>query len=84
VEEAIRRQLGTKYRLHIRTTEQLFDYFANQARQTFSVLYSVEIITFALVLVGIGDTLGTGVLERTREIGIMRAVGLSVAISFRW
>jgi putative ABC transport system permease protein len=36
----------------------------------------MEVITFLLVLIGIGDTLASGVVERTREFGMMRAVGL--------
>jgi putative ABC transport system permease protein len=36
----------------------------------------MEAITFLLVLIGVGDTLAAGVLERTRELGMLRAVGL--------
>jgi putative ABC transport system permease protein len=51
-------------------------YLADQARQAFSLTYIMEAVVFLLVLIGIGDTLATSVLERTRELGTMRAVGL--------
>jgi putative ABC transport system permease protein len=76
VEAAIARNLGEKYRLQIRSSGELVEYFASQARQAFSALYLMEGITFILVLIAIGDTLATGVIERTREFGMMRAIGL--------
>lgn len=76
VEQAIARELGQAYRLRIQSGAELIAYLASQARQAFRFVYLMEAITFALVLIGIGDTLATGVLERTREFGMMRAVGL--------
>ena len=48
----------------------------SQTRKAFSVLYLMEGIIFLLVLIGIGDTLATSVIERTHEFGMMRAIGL--------
>jgi putative ABC transport system permease protein len=76
VAATIAREVGAKYRVQVRTPKDLVEYFAGQARQAFSALYVVEVVTLLLVLVGIGDTLATAVLERTREIGMTRAVGL--------
>lgn len=73
---AIETQLGTRYRLLVRTGQGLIDFFAEQAQVAFRFLYPMEAVTLLLVLVSIGDTLATGVLERTRELGMMRAVGL--------
>src|SRR5262249_49261718 len=41
-----------------------------------SVTHVMELITFILVVIGIGDTLAASVNARTRELGMMRAVGL--------
>ena len=76
VAAAIARTLGQKYRLQIRSGPELVEYFAGQARQAFSMLYLMEGIIFLLVLIGIGDTLATSVIERTRLLGMMRAIGL--------
>ena len=51
--------------------------WASQARQAFSVQYVIDVIILLIILVGIGDTLATSVLERTHELGMMRAIGLS-------
>ena len=54
----------------------MIEYFASQVRQAFGLQYVMEAITLLLVLIGIGDTLAAGVASRTREIGMMRAVGV--------
>lgn len=72
----IARRVGPEYRLQVRTLAQLVGHFTGQVRQAFSFLYLMEGVTLLLVLIGLGDTLATGVLERTREFGMMRAVGL--------
>ena len=76
VEDAIRRQLGQKHRLTIQSSNNLIDYFVGMVHEAFRPTYLAEAITFILVLIGVGDTLAMGVLERTREFGMMRAVGL--------
>lgn len=73
----IAESLGSQYRLQIRNGPEMVAYFAQQVRSAFGFLYLMEAVTFVLVLIGIGDTLATGVLERTREIGMMRAIGFS-------
>lgn len=76
VEQAIAAKLGSKYRISIRSSAELIDYFAGEVRQAFSLQYLLEAITLLLVVIAIGDTLASGVLERTREFGMMRAIGL--------
>ena len=79
VHAAIARTLGQSHRLLIRTRAEFVGYLAAQARQAFSLLYIMEAVVFLLVLIGIGDTLAGSVLDRLRELGMMRAVGLSRA-----
>lgn len=74
---ALRARFGESHRLLVRSREQIIDYFVGQVRQAFGVLYLMEAATFVLVLLGIGDALAASVMERTREIGMMRAVGLT-------
>jgi putative ABC transport system permease protein len=76
VERAISQQLGSKYRLTIRSTAELIDYFAGEVRQAFSLQYLLEAVTLLLIVIALGDALASGVVERTRELGMMRAVGL--------
>ncbi len=72
----IARELGRTYRLRIWERAVILDYWASQARQAFSVQYVMAAIAMLLVLIGVRDTLAAGVVARTREIGMMRAVGM--------
>ncbi len=76
VGRSISAELGTKHRLQIRSGSEFIEYLAEQVRQAFGFLYLMEIVTFLLVVVSIGDALASDVLERRREFGVLRAVGL--------
>ena len=76
VEDRLARDLGSAHRLVIRTRAGFVQHLADQARQAFGLLYIMEAVVFVLVLIGLGDTLATSVFERTREVGMMRAVGI--------
>ena len=48
-----------------------------QFNQLFSVLYALLALAIIISVLGIVNTLGLSVLERTREVGLLRAVGLT-------
>ncbi|MFN8543120.1 MAG: ABC transporter permease [Candidatus Binatia bacterium] len=77
VADEIRRRAGPQHRILVRSSSELIQFFADQARQAFSLLYLMDAVTLVLVMVAIGDALATGVIERTREFATLRAVGLS-------
>jgi putative ABC transport system permease protein len=43
--------------------------------QTFAITYALEIIAVIVALLGIANTLLSGILERTRELAVLRAIG---------
>jgi len=49
---------------------QIFD-------QTFAITYALEVVALVVAALGILNTLIASVLERTREIGILRSVGFT-------
>ncbi len=45
--------------------------------QTFAITYALEIVALVVAALGIVNTLVASVLERTREIGVLRSVGFT-------
>jgi putative ABC transport system permease protein len=72
----IGRRLSRKYELRILDPGELLEHFATQVRRAFAGLDVLRWLVLVLVLLGMSDTLGAGIVERTREIGAVRAVGV--------
>lgn len=68
--------VGLRYHVRIQRLDELVDWIAEQVRQAFKGLDVLAALVLVVVLVGVGDTLAIGILERTRELGIVRAVGV--------
>lgn len=76
VRAAIARQFGRTYNLRILSAAEIVEYFASQVRRGFAGVYILAVMVLSVVLVGMADTLAAGVIERTREIGAVRVVGV--------
>lgn len=73
--DAIASVLGHTHALRILSARELHEYFRVQVRRAFAPLDVLAALILLVVLVGMGDTLAAGVLERRRDIGVMRALG---------
>jgi putative ABC transport system permease protein len=75
--EAVRRELGEGWRLswlsHAELRRRVFEVFD----QTFAVTQALRGVAVVVAVLGVSLALGILVLERTREIGILRATGAS-------
>ncbi len=76
VRTAIARTLGRKYGLRILSAAETVDYFATQVSRGFAGVHMLAAVVLCVVFVGVADTLAAGVLERTRQLGCMRALGI--------
>jgi len=72
------------------TVQDQAGYKAEQAKQVNQLLYFIyALLALAIViaLLGIGNTLALSIFERTRELGVMRAVGMTrrqLRSTIRW
>ncbi|MFN8644164.1 MAG: FtsX-like permease family protein [Candidatus Binatia bacterium] len=55
---------------------ELVAYWEGQIRRAFASLYALAAVILGVVLFGIADNLGASVVERTRELGTLRAIGV--------
>lgn len=76
VREAILAKWGKKYRLYALTNSEFRDEVGNMIERVFSITRALELVTIAISLLSVVNTLLTAILDRMREIGVLRAVGM--------
>ena len=77
--ETIKRRHGERYQLFISTHSELRDAVVKIMEQSFVVNYAVEIVAVVVAIFSVINTLLASVLDRTREIGVLRAIGATQA-----
>jgi putative ABC transport system permease protein len=73
--EKIKEDYGERYQLFISTHRELKDAVVRIMEQSFVVNYAVEIVAVVVAIFSVINTLLASVLDRTREIGVLRAMG---------
>lgn len=76
--EKIDELYGQRYKLSIIANEDIRDQAFNLLEQAFSMFDVTSLIAIAVASLGIINTLTISVMERTREIGMLRAIGMTV------
>ena len=77
--EAIRSRWGEKHALFVVTMDQFRGEANDLLNQTMLVTYPLVGISIAIALLGVVNSLLASVLDRIREIGVLRAVGATRA-----
>lgn len=75
VREDLLRQLGENYRVLIFTNASIRREVLRIFDSTFSITYALEVIAIFVAILGVATTLLTLILERKREIAMLRLVG---------
>ncbi|MGH7870747.1 MAG: FtsX-like permease family protein [Candidatus Binatia bacterium] len=76
---AIRDQYGERYQLFISTHREMKAAVVRIMEQSFVVNYAVEIVALVVAIFSVINTLLASILDRTREIGVLRAIGATQA-----
>lgn len=76
VRAEILRRFGRTYRLFVLTNAEFRLEIKRMIDQLFSVMRALELVTILISLLSVVNTLLTSILDRTREIGVLRAIGL--------
>ena len=75
VRQAIANELGASRRVHMYTRQALRTEVLRIFDSTFAITYALEIVAIVVAILGIAATLLTLILERRREIAMLRLIG---------
>ena len=75
VRDRILGDVGERFELFVLTNGQMRSELVDTVEEAFRVTHALELVAVIIALLGIVNTLLAEVLDRTRVIGIMRAVG---------
>lgn len=75
----VERALAGRFALRVRTNATLRRLVLQIFDRTFAVTYALEAVAIAVAVLGVFNTLTALVLERRREIGLLRVLGASAA-----
>ncbi|MCL2423284.1 MAG: FtsX-like permease family protein [Micrococcales bacterium] len=62
--------------ISVMDADEFASYLSNQVQQILNIVYALIALSLVIAIIGVVNTLALSVVERTQEIGMMRAVGL--------
>ncbi len=75
VAQRIQQHFHGRYPLYVLTRSKFRERVLELVEQPFAVTYALEVIAIVVALLGVTNALYASILERTRELGVLRAVG---------
>lgn len=76
VRRAVYRRFPQRHDLFVLTNREFRDEILSMLSQAFAVMYLLEIVATVIAVLGVVNALLANVLDRRREIGVLRAVGM--------
>lgn len=70
-------KLAREYRLSITEGKQMRASLLAWSRQAFTLFYAIVVIAIIVAALGVTNVMTLNILERTREIGLLRALGMT-------
>ena len=77
VRREILRRFGRRWDLRVKTNRELRDQILAFVNQMFQIMSAMEVLALLIAILGVANALIASVLDRTREIGVLRAIGAS-------
>lgn len=74
--DAVEKALGDNPAIQVQTTKEISDQFAALIGVLLNMLYGLLAMAVIIAVIGVVNTLAMSVFERSREIGMLRAIGL--------
>jgi putative ABC transport system permease protein len=75
VKDRIERGLGARYQFVVTTALDQKQDAQKQFNQYFNIIYAILLVAAIVGMLGLANTLAMSVLQRVREIGVLRAIG---------
>lgn len=72
--EAVAKEFGAP---KVEDRDQYIDRVAGQVNQLLTLVYGLLVLAILIALIGLANTLSLSIHERSRELGLLRAVGLT-------
>jgi putative ABC transport system permease protein len=77
VEQTLKDEFGKSYHLNIQSGDEWRAYMRQQAMSFFTLFDAIVAVAIVVGALGVVNTMTMSVLERTREIGMLRSVGMT-------
>src|SRR5262249_24118665 len=75
-QRAINQRYGESFDLFVLTNRELKTEMLHLLDQVFAIMRALEAVALIIAVLGVVNALFAGVLDRVREIGVLRAVGM--------